>query len=326
MKITARENVILAMEHKKTMWIPNNITDMNIVLQQAVQERYEGGGEGKDVFGVEYQYNREAKGPVVKPGSKLVDDIENWREEIVFPDLESIDWEGAAERDTKNWDRKNKFSIVQLFNGMFERAHIMMGFEDTLCALLTDPEPMMDYFETFTDYRIEMIHKVSQYYKPDAIMIFDDYGAKESMMLSPETWRTFMKPNIQRMVDAAHECGMFFIFHCCGYYKPIFQDVVEMGVDAVHPVQVSNNPVELKKLYGDKICFCGGFDNVGILDKETSTEEDIRREVRRVINELSSEGSFVAWKSYFCVHSEAFMDELNKFIEEDVKLYKKILE
>ena len=51
--MTRRENVILAMKHQETLWIPNNITDCDIVLQQAVQERYEGRTEGRDEFGVE---------------------------------------------------------------------------------------------------------------------------------------------------------------------------------------------------------------------------------------------------------------------------------
>ena len=93
-----------------------------------------------------------------------------------------------------------------------------------------------------------------------------------------------------------------------------FPDVVEIGVDAAHPVQVSNDPIELKAKYGDRITFLGGFDNVGILDREDCTEEETRAEVRRVLTELAPGGSFVSWRSFFCTHPEAYMDEYWKIV------------
>ena len=311
--IRPRDNVVLAMQHKEPFWIPNSVTDCDIVLQSAVMERYEGRESGFDEFGVEYIYNEEAKGPVMKPGTQVLKEIENWRN-LKFPDLENRDWEAAAARDTATWDRENRFSIVQMFNGMFERAHMMMGFEDVLCALLTDEEEMGDWFKAFTDYRCGLIRKIAKYYKPDAVMIFDDYGTKNSMMFSPEVFRELIKPQLKRLVDTAHECGMYYILHGCGYYKPIFPDVVEIGVDAAHPVQVSNDPIELKAKYGDRITFLGGFDNVGILDREDCTEEETRAEVRRVLTELAPGGSFVSWRSFFCTHPEAYMDEYWKIV------------
>lgn len=313
MKITPRDNVVAAMQHKIPHWIPNSVTDCDIVLQSAVMERYEGRETGFDEFGVEYEYNEEARGPVMRPGTRRLKEIEDWRK-MEFPDLENRDWEAAATRDTAGWDRENRFSIVQLFNGMFERAHMMMGFEDVLCALLTDPEEMAGWFQTFTDYRVKLIRYIAKYYKPDAVMIFDDYGAKESMMFSPEVFRDLIKPQLKRLVDAAHECGLYYILHGCGYFKPIFPDIVELGVDAVHPIQVANDPVELKNKYGGQICFCGGFDNVGILDREDCTEEETRAEVRRVLSELGPGGSFVSWRSFFCAQPEAYMDEYWKIV------------
>ena len=143
--MTRKENVIRVMKQEQPLWTPSLFTDIDLVLQSAVMERYEGRGVGKDEFGVTYQYNKEARGPVQCPGDRVVKEIENWRDYVVFPDLENRDWESAARRDTAGWDRENKFSVVQMFNGMFERSHMLMGYEDTLCALLTDADVMEDF-------------------------------------------------------------------------------------------------------------------------------------------------------------------------------------
>lgn len=313
MEIRPKDNVILAMKHEEPYWIPNNITDCNIVLQQAVQERYEGHGSGTDEFGVQFIYDEESRGPAVKPGTRVFENIGDWHS-LKFPDLENRDWEAIAAKDTANWDRQNKFSIVQMYNGMFERAHIMMGFQEVLMALIEEPDEMEGWFQAFTDYRCDLIKKIAQYYKPDAVMIFDDYGAKNSMMFSPNTWRELIKPQLKRMIDTAHECGMYYILHGDGFYRPIFPDIVELGADAVHPVQTCNNPKELKCQYGKQICFCGAFDNVDILDVDTCTEQQTRDEVRRVLTEIAPGGSYIAWRSFLIRHPEIFMDEYWKIV------------
>ncbi len=315
--MTNRENVILAMQHKKPAWTPSMYTDIDLVLQSAVMERYEGRDIGKDEFGVEYQYNEEARGPVQRPGDRVVKDIENWRDYVTFPDVDNRDWEAAAARDTAGWDRENKFSVVQMYNGMFERSHMMMGYEDTLCALLTDPDIMEEFYTEYVDYRIKLIRNIAKYYKPDAVMIFDDYAAKDSLMMSLNTWRDIFKKQIKRLVDVAHECGMYYILHCCGYVRPLVEDIIEIGADAIHPVQAANNPKELKEKFGDKLCFIGCFDNVNILDREGVTEEEVVAEVKHVMEDIAPGGSFIAWRSFFCQLPDVYRREIQKYIDKE---------
>lgn len=316
--MTRKENVIRVMRQEPPLWTPNLSTDIDLVLQSAVMERYEGRGVGKDEFGVTYQYNKEARGPVQCPGDRVVKEIENWRDYVVFPDLENRDWESAARRDTAGWDRKNKFSVVQMFNGMFERSHMLMGYEDTLCALLTDADVMEDFYTAFTDYRIGMIRKIAEYYKPDAVMVFDDYAAKDALMMSVETWRELFKGQLKRLIDAVHECGMYYILHCCGYLRPLLEDFIEIGADAVHPVQAENQPQELKQKYKGQITFCGCYDNVHILDREGAADEEIVEEARHIMEDIAPGGSFIAWQSFFCQNGELYRREIQKYIDREL--------
>ncbi len=317
--MTRRENVIRTLDHAQPLWTPNLFTDVDMVLQSAVMERYEGRETGKDEFGVTYQYNEEARGPVQRPGDRVVKEIENWRDYVVFPDLEDRDWEGAAARDTAGWDRENRFSVVQMFNGMFERSHMMMGYEDTLCALLTDPDIMEEFYTEFTDYRIGLIRKIAKYYRPDAVMVFDDYASKNSLMMSLETWRDIFKGQLKRMIDAVHECGMYYILHCCGYLRPLLEDFIEIGADAVHPVQAENQPLELKKMYGGKITFCGCYDNVNILDREGVADSEIVEEVKHIMEDIAPGGSFIAWQSFFCQNPGLYREEIQKYIDREIE-------
>jgi uroporphyrinogen-III decarboxylase len=183
-----------------------------------------------------------------------------------------------------------------VLNGMFERMHACMGFENALIALLDDPESCKEYLKAMADWKIEYFKKIVKYYKPDIINAHDDYGSNDRMFMSPETWRELFKPELARMVKACHDLGVYYQHHSCGYIEPIFDDLVEIGVDAIDPLQACNtNLAQLKKRYGDKIAFCGGFDNVGVLEYPGSSPEDIKKEYRRVVDMLAPGGGYVVW-------------------------------
>jgi uroporphyrinogen decarboxylase len=144
-------------------------------------------------------------------------------------------------------DRKNQFVLVGLIRGHFERLHSLMGFEEALMALLTDTDEVAEYFKAFTEYRLKMIDQIAEYYKPDSIMLNDDYASAEGMLMDPELWRRILKPEIRRMIDRIHEHGIYCTMHCCGKMEPIFADYVEMKTDALHPVQAMNDVKGLKR-------------------------------------------------------------------------------
>jgi uroporphyrinogen decarboxylase len=84
------------------------------------------------------------------------------------------------------------------------------------------------------------------------------------------------------------------MYHCCGSVRPLIQDFIEMGVDALNPVQVSSvgmDTAELKAQFGDRICFWGGIDTSHILPR--GTQEQVRAEVQKRIHDLSANGGFV---------------------------------
>ena len=131
----------------------------------------------------------------------------------------------------------------------------------------------------------------------DVINAHDDYGTNDGMFMSPDTWRELIKPELKRIVDACHECGVIYQHHSCGYIEPIVPDFVEIGVDAVDTFQASCNPnvKALKEQYGDRLTFCGGFDNMNVLDRPDVTKEETQAEYERVINDLAPGGSYVIY-------------------------------
>ncbi len=278
-------------------------------------ERFCGHGTGKDGFGVEWQYEEKARAPMTTR-NHLIDSITDWQK-VQFPDLEAIDWEKQADIDAHTdmmalvgagvlvpfedghsiFDDDSKFNMCMVINGPFERMHALEGFENALCDLMIEPEACAEYFSAIADWKCKYFHKIAQYYKVDGINAHDDYGSADQMFMPLETWRELIKPNLAKMVQQVHDDGLIYQHHSCGYVEPLFDDLIDIGVDAIDTLQGGSNKNlgELKKRYGDRITFCGGFDNQHVLEQPGVTPEQIKAEYRRAVDLIAPGGSYVVY-------------------------------
>ena len=287
--MTRREQLLQVYKHKNIGYVPCFFTDFDYLKPEAINERAEGGGF--DWFGVEWEFEAEVMAPMVKPGTKRLKDITNWKEELVFPDLSGFDWEALAAKETAKWDRENKISYMMLINGIFERTHALMGFEDALCAMYEEPEALHELIEAITDYKIELIRIIGKYYKPDVLMFHDDWGTQNNMFFSPDVWRSLIKPQIKKAVDRCHELGVLFDMHSCGKIEAVVPEFVELGIDAWQGMEINDIP-KLKSITGMNLGYHTTPDYQGYQTEAlagTLTEEDLRKRVREVF-EKTAEG------------------------------------
>jgi hypothetical protein len=69
----------------------------------------------------------------------------------------------------------------------------------------------------------------------DGIIVWGDVAYKDGMLFSPEYWRKYFKPGVEAMIDVCHENNIPFMYHGCGDVHAIFDDFIEMEVEAYHP-------------------------------------------------------------------------------------------
>lgn len=313
--LSKRDNALIAYSHGIPEFVPCFYTDVCRFQAYPEGERYCGLNSGKDWFGVEWVYEPNVHAPMPVHGKELLHDILNWREVVKFPDLEAIDWKKQAATDIRTdfmgmirgeglVPYADGHSVLEVdgvrncmvINGMFERLHAFMGFENALVALIMEPEECFEFFSAMADFKIAYFKKIVEHYPVDVINAHDDYGTNAGPMMSVALWRELIKPNLKRMVDACHEMGVLYQHHSCGFVEPFIPEMVDIGVDALDPLQSCNtNLPELKKKYGSKITFCGGFDNLGVLERPGVTVGEIKAEYRRVIDSLAPGGSYIVY-------------------------------
>lgn len=292
--MTGRENMDLVWQHKQPLWVPMINTDAQMIITPEFNDRPLF-MNGVDDFGVQWELDPEHPELMthVKPGCELFDDISEWKKHVTFPSCKDKNWEAAAMRTKAMWAKKDEIQGYVVGNmGGFERICALMGHVNALMGMYDDEEAFAEFIEAYADYRIEQMAYIKKYLDVDFLMMHDDWGNQKNMFFSPEMWRKFFKEPERRMVKRCQELGMHYMHHSCGYIEPIIPDLVEIGVESWHGGSPVNDLKKIKAEYGDKLIFAGGVDPQ-VTDTGHATEEEIRAEVRRVIDTLGKGGGLM---------------------------------
>jgi len=173
------------------------------------------------------------------------------------------------------------------------------------------------------DYAHELIDRVAGFYLEagvrlarmgcDILLSGDDVGTQDRMLISPDLWREFVKPRYERLFGAykRENPRLRIAVHICGSIEPIIDDLIEVGVDILNPVQpLAMSPARLKRRYGDRLSFWGAVDDQRVLP--FGTPKDVEAEVRRRIAELAPGGGYIVCSSHN-VQSNTPMENVRAF-------------
>lgn len=281
-------------EHEVPEWVPSGLADVAMTGGQA--ETFENGplGGGFDGFGVEWHTTESAGGqPVPVPNQYVLDDILDWEDVVKFPNLDEYDWKGQAEAQLAFADRSKQYVEYMTWNDPFLRLTHLMGFEDALIAMATEPEACFAFFNAVTDYKIRIVERVKESFNPDFISHFDDVATETGLFMSPDSYRELIKPYHKRLNDAIRAYDILPIQHCCGKCEDIIGDFIDEGAIAWSSAQPSNDIVAIQKKYGDRISIVGGYDTNGRPSMPGVSQEEIEAEVRRCMDTYAPQGSYI---------------------------------
>jgi len=167
----------------------------------------------------------------------------------------------------------------------------IMGTENVLFKLAEAPDRMGRIIERLGDFLVGIVEGqvAAAEGKLSGLYIWGDIAYDKAMFFSPALWRRLYKPQLQRICEAAHAHGLKTIYHGCGNASPVFEDMIEAGVDGYNPLEAKAglDVVELKRRFGRRWAFNGNID-VRVL--ATNDREQVRREVLRKLNAAKGGG------------------------------------
>ncbi len=188
--------------------------------------------------------------------------------------------------------------VGSLCAGVTEMHFRMRGYEDGYMDMALDPDLARRLMRKVTDLKLAYWERVLDEIGPDIDIAAeaDDLGAQHAPLFSPGAYRDIVKPlhkEIIQLIKSRSDAKFF--LHSCGAIKELIPDLIDIGVDALNPVQVSAegmDTAELKAEFGRDITFWGGtVDPQKTLAR--GTPEEVHDEAVRRIGELKPGGGFV---------------------------------
>jgi len=245
----------------------------------------------------EWGYHPEKPGTEPLAKARTICEMESFR----FPDVLKV----PRYRNLK--DRVRKFharglavagSPPHLGGEIFETAQRLRGFERLMLDFLRNPE-LVDYlFNQLAGVASESVVILAEA-GVDVISLDDDVGEPSRMMISPHLWRRFSKPPLARMIRKAREVNpaQRILYHSDGYIEPIIPDLIEIGVNAINPVQPDvMDPAKLKEKYGSRLAFWG---TVGTASDWTyGPPSEIGAQAKERIENVGAGGGLVIGPAY----------------------------
>ena len=167
----------------------------------------------------------------------------------------------------------------------------IIGSENVMLWIGLYPEEVGRFVERINRFALEltMAQIEAAAGMLDGMVIWGDVAYKKGLFFSPRYWRRYFKPGVKAIVDACHERGLPVIYHGCGNVRSIFEDFIEIGVDACNPLEAKAglDVVELRRQFGHRIAFCGNMDVIAWAD---ANREELKRIVLTKLNAAKGGG------------------------------------
>jgi uroporphyrinogen decarboxylase len=248
------------------------------------------------------------------PISKMYDYVNNPLENADIKDLDHFEWPDpydparwkGLKEETKTLFQTTEHALVAYrptYNGLFELCQILRGTENMLMDLALNPEFAEALFwkvgEIFKGFYQAQLDAVGDYI--EWVEIGDDLGGQNGPLISPKMYRELLKPIHADVIKSIkeHPSNPKVMYHSCGSIKVFIPDFIELGVDILNPIQVAAKgivPSEIKKEFGNELCFLGGVDSQHLMP--TGTPQQVSEQVKRRIQEMGVGGGYVLAPSH----------------------------
>lgn len=184
------------------------------------------------------------------------------------------------------------YLIATIWGSHWEKAYFVRGIQNFLTDLAGDPEWAQSLLDMIIRKNLVMLENFLTCSEIDAVLLGSDWGTQRDLIMSPQCFRSMIKPGEVKEYELVKKYGKHVFIHSCGNIIKILDDLVEMGVDCLNPVQSECMELDfLKREYGARLSFYGGISTQKILPY--GNPEEVKAETRRVIELMSSNGGYL---------------------------------
>lgn len=205
---------------------------------------------------------------------------------------------GLREQALAHRQRGDYALILSGTSGPVHMSQYLRGFQDWYTDMAADQRSIGSLMDAVLEVTMAMVRNtlLAAGDLADIVLVGDDLGTQAGPQISPATYRKVIKPRHARLFRLIHDLcpHVKLALHSCGSVFPLIDDLIEIGVDVLNPIQVrakDMDPLALKLRFGDRLCFWGGIDTQQVMPRGTT--EEVKAEVLRRVCQLGAGGGYL---------------------------------
>jgi len=205
----------------------------------------------------------------------------------------------AGLKERVRWIREHTdcAAVLALPSAFVHVSQYLRGFEDWFCDFVLDAKRLEVLFDAILDVTMRITRRqlAEVGREVDLVLCSDDLGAQQALQVSHEHYLRYIKPRHERYFRQIHDLTPAkLVFHSCGSLASIIEDLIEIGVEVLNPVQpmaAGMDPVELKRKFRGRLALWGGTDTQTIVPR--GSVADVKRMVETLIEQVGEGGGYI---------------------------------
>ncbi len=218
-----------------------------------------------------------------------------------WPHLDDYDWASLPGKIQK-LNQDTRYHIRYDVGGIFETAWGLYGLEKFLIDLIEKPEIPRAIMDCITEILIANYRQVMKHADGlvDMVYTYDDIAIQRGLLMSKNMWRKHILPFHLRLNEAIKEYDVKILYHSCGSVYSIIGELIDMGIDALNPLQPRAAKMDMQKIkdeFGARVAFHGGIDIQETLP--FGSVQDVENEVRERCEVLGRCGGYICTAAHY---------------------------
>ena len=180
--------------------------------------------------------------------------------------------------------------VVAVSGKIFTLSWMLMGFENFAESLLADPDLAADVVRRVAEIQLQALDRILALPHVAAVCAVDDMAYSQGPIISPSLLRKYILPWYRQVATRCHESGRLFFLHSDGDLSALMDDLIGLGLDALHPIDpTAMDIVEVKRHWGDRLCL---FGNVDLELLRSGSVDEVRARVRDLLRQVAPGGGY----------------------------------
>lgn len=211
-------------------------------------------------------------------------------------DFDTFPWEEAARLDYRIFHDVQEYlpegmKIIALSGKIFTLTWMLMGFENFCLNLALKPQLVEKVLERVANIQYEALRAIIKIPNVAAVWAVDDLAFGTGTMINPAALRQYVFPWYKKFGQMCHDNNMYFFFHSDGLLWDVLEDLIAIGVDALHPIDPTClNIEEVKRKVAGRLTIIGNVSNEILMN---GTPEEVVELTKKRLQVLAPGGGYM---------------------------------